>query len=143
MPASEASPRICARRDVVGAVLLFTLQFTAHAGNIEVEIKEPIDTVTYSDVLTALRTAFLTLADTITYTDTLIKQAVKALLETITFTDTLIRDLLSRGVDLAYLTLHVGIGTFRTVKVDDLTQHQMHAETYEIPEGTAIQINRL
>ena len=40
MPASEATPRICARRDVVGAVLLFTLQFTVRAGNIEVEIKE-------------------------------------------------------------------------------------------------------
>ena len=40
MPASEATPRICARRDVVGALLLFTLHFTARAGNIEVEIKE-------------------------------------------------------------------------------------------------------
>src|SRR6266704_257185 len=40
MPASEAIPRICARRDVVGVVLLFTLQFAARAGNIEVEIKE-------------------------------------------------------------------------------------------------------
>ena len=44
MPASEATPRISARRDVVGAVLLFTLQFTARAGNIEVEIKTSGDT---------------------------------------------------------------------------------------------------
>ncbi len=40
------------------------------------------------------------------------------------------------GVNLAYVTLHVGAGTFQPVRSDDLSQHQMHSEWYEIPQAT-------
>ena len=42
-----------------------------------------------------------------------------------------------RGAVLAYVTLHVGAGTFQPVDVDDITQHRMHAERYHVPEATA------
>jgi S-adenosylmethionine:tRNA ribosyltransferase-isomerase len=58
------------------------------------------------------------------------------------FTNRLRQALLQRGVEFAYLTLHVGIGTFRPVKVEDLNQHQMHAESYQISAESATQINR-
>lgn len=58
------------------------------------------------------------------------------------FTDRLRQALLERGVEFAYLTLHVGIGTFRPVKVEDATLHQMHAESYQISDEAATQINR-
>jgi len=58
------------------------------------------------------------------------------------FTDSLVQDLVSRGIELAYLTLHVGLGTFRTIKVDDVSRHQMHAESFQILEKAARQINR-
>ncbi|NLD67333.1 MAG: S-adenosylmethionine:tRNA ribosyltransferase-isomerase, partial [Limnobacter sp.] len=45
-----------------------------------------------------------------------------------------------RGIELARLTLHVGAGTFQPVRVDDLSQHRMHAERYEVPEATAAAI---
>ena len=45
------------------------------------------------------------------------------------------------GVNIAYVTLHVGLGTFRPVKVEDVTQHKMHTEHYYIPEETAKIIN--
>src|SRR5439155_25924779 len=41
----------------------------------------------------------------------------------------------------AFLTLHVGVGTFRPVQVDDLSQHRMHAERFRIPEETARAVN--
>ena len=46
-----------------------------------------------------------------------------------------------KGVKIAYVTLHVGLGTFRPVKVDDVTNHKMHSEHYEIPGDTARLIN--
>ena len=46
-----------------------------------------------------------------------------------------------KGVKIAYVTLHVGLGTFRPVKVDDVTRHKMHSEHYEIPAETARLIN--
>lgn len=58
------------------------------------------------------------------------------------FTEPLLRALVARGVELAYLTLHVGIGTFRPVKVEDLAQHRMHAESYHVTDAVARQINR-
>ena len=45
------------------------------------------------------------------------------------------------GVNIAYVTLHVGLGTFRPVKVEDVTQHKMHTEHYYIPEEAAKTIN--
>ncbi len=44
------------------------------------------------------------------------------------------------GVDTAYVTLHVGLGTFRPVKEDDILKHKMHTEHYSIPEETAAKI---
>lgn len=53
------------------------------------------------------------------------------------FTDELMERIRKKGVKIAYVTLHVGLGTFRPVKVDDVTQHKMHSEHYEIPDETA------
>lgn len=57
------------------------------------------------------------------------------------FTDELLEKIKAKGVNVAYVTLHVGLGTFRPVKVDDVTNHKMHSEHYEIPEVTARLIN--
>ncbi|MCQ2514148.1 MAG: tRNA preQ1(34) S-adenosylmethionine ribosyltransferase-isomerase QueA [Ruminococcus sp.] len=53
------------------------------------------------------------------------------------FTNELMEKIKSKGVNIAYVTLHVGLGTFRPVKVDDVTNHKMHSEHYEIPKETA------
>lgn len=45
-----------------------------------------------------------------------------------------------RGVEVAYVTLHVGAGTFQPVRVDDLSQHRMHTESYVVPAETAAAI---
>ncbi len=57
------------------------------------------------------------------------------------FTDELLEKISQKGVKLGYVTLHVGLGTFRPVKVDDVTKHKMHSEHYEIPQKTADLIN--
>lgn len=57
------------------------------------------------------------------------------------FTKELMQRIKDKGVNIAYVTLHVGLGTFRPVKVDDVTNHKMHSEHYEIPEETARLIN--
>lgn len=57
------------------------------------------------------------------------------------FTNELMEKIKAKGVNIAYVTLHVGLGTFRPVKVDDVTKHKMHSEHYEIPEETAKLIN--
>ena len=53
------------------------------------------------------------------------------------FTEDLLKTLESRGVKLAFVTLHVGLGTFRPVKADDLSEHIMHSEYYEVPDESA------
>ncbi len=53
------------------------------------------------------------------------------------FTKEQLAELEKSGVDLAYVTLHVGLGTFRPVKEDKVLDHKMHSEHYEIPERTA------
>lgn len=53
------------------------------------------------------------------------------------FTTELMDKIKDKGVNIGYVTLHVGLGTFRPVKVDDVTNHKMHSEHYEIPEETA------
>jgi S-adenosylmethionine:tRNA ribosyltransferase-isomerase len=53
------------------------------------------------------------------------------------FTDGLMRQIMEKGVRIARLTLHVGIGTFRPIVSEDISQHTMHAEDVEIPESTA------
>ncbi len=57
------------------------------------------------------------------------------------FTKELLAEIEEKGVRLAYVTLHVGLGTFRPVKVDDVTKHHMHSEYYEVSEETAKLIN--
>lgn len=57
------------------------------------------------------------------------------------FTDDLMEKLKEKGVEIAYVTLHVGLGTFRPVKVDDVLEHKMHSEFYMIDEENAKKIN--
>ena len=58
------------------------------------------------------------------------------------FTEALLDELLAKGVKIANLTLHIGLGTFRPVQVEDVTQHQMDAEFYSVSEETAEIVNR-
>ena len=53
------------------------------------------------------------------------------------FTNELLDRIRAKGVNIGYVTLHVGLGTFRPVKVDDVTKHKMHSEHYEVPKETA------
>ncbi len=57
------------------------------------------------------------------------------------FTNELLEELKKMGVKIAYVTLHVGLGTFRPVKVDDVTKHTMHTEEYFLSKETADIIN--
>ncbi len=57
------------------------------------------------------------------------------------FTKELLKELEEMGVKIAYVTLHVGLGTFRPVKVDDVTNHKMHTEEYFVTKETANIIN--
>ena len=50
------------------------------------------------------------------------------------FTKDMLKKLKEKGVNEAYVTLHVGLGTFRPVKEDDVLQHQMHSEHYHLPQ---------
>lgn len=58
------------------------------------------------------------------------------------FTPELLRQIEEQGVDIAKVTLHVGLGTFRPVKADEITDHHMHSEFYQIDEEAAAKINR-
>ena len=57
------------------------------------------------------------------------------------FTKDLLREIADRGVQLCYLTLHVGLGTFRPVKEENVLDHTMHAEFCMVPEETARVVN--
>lgn len=57
------------------------------------------------------------------------------------FTTELLRQIEAKGVKIAYVTLHVGLGTFRPVKVEDVNDHHMHSEYYEVTEETAAIVN--
>lgn len=58
------------------------------------------------------------------------------------FTKELLDQVEAMGVDLAYVTLHVGLGTFRPVKVDNVLEHHMHSEYYQVTQEAADKINR-
>ena len=58
------------------------------------------------------------------------------------FTDEVLAQIEAKGVDVAKITLHVGLGTFRPVKVDDITEHHMHSEYYKVEASQAEKINR-
>lgn len=58
------------------------------------------------------------------------------------FTDELLEKIKAKGVDLAFVTLHVGLGTFRPVKVDNVLEHDMHSEYYMVSQEAADKINK-
>ncbi len=58
------------------------------------------------------------------------------------FTPKLLRQIEEKGVSIARVTLHVGLGTFRPVKTDDILDHHMHSEYYRIEETECVKINR-
>ncbi len=58
------------------------------------------------------------------------------------FTERTLEDLRGRGVEIHPLTLHVGLGTFLPVRVDNIREHRMHQEPYVVPEETAVAVNR-
>lgn len=58
------------------------------------------------------------------------------------FTQELLQEIENKGVQIAFVTLHVGLGTFRPVKADTIEEHHMHSEFYTLDEETAKKINR-
>ena len=58
------------------------------------------------------------------------------------FTNELLKEITDMGVEIADVLLHVGLGTFRPVKADDISEHHMHSEYYEISEASAEKINK-
>lgn len=58
------------------------------------------------------------------------------------FTKELLNDIQNKGVSIAYVTLHVGLGTFRPVKAENIEEHNMHSEYYTIDEAAADAVNR-
>ena len=58
------------------------------------------------------------------------------------FTPELIEKIKDKGVNVGFVTLHVGLGTFRPVKVEDVNEHKMHSEFYSISEETANLVNQ-
>ena len=58
------------------------------------------------------------------------------------FTKELLKEIEDKGVNIAFITLHVGLGTFRPVKVENILDHHMHSEFYHLTEETAEIINR-
>lgn len=58
------------------------------------------------------------------------------------FTKEILKKLQDKGVELAYVTLNVGLGTFRPVQCENVLEHKMHSETFEISEKASEQINR-
>ncbi len=59
------------------------------------------------------------------------------------FTPELLEQIAAKGVKLVYLTLHVGLGTFRPVSVDNIADHEMHSEFYRLTEEAASQLNEV
>ncbi|NQV51237.1 MAG: tRNA preQ1(34) S-adenosylmethionine ribosyltransferase-isomerase QueA [Candidatus Marinimicrobia bacterium] len=58
------------------------------------------------------------------------------------FTDALLNKIKAKGIEIQYVTLHVGLGTFRPVNVEDITKHQMDAEYFNVPEETVSAIKK-
>ncbi|TYR82292.1 tRNA preQ1(34) S-adenosylmethionine ribosyltransferase-isomerase QueA [Priestia megaterium] len=59
------------------------------------------------------------------------------------FTESMLEEIKAKGIHIAFLTLHVGLGTFRPVSVDNLEEHDMHSEFYQVSEGTATLLNHV
>ncbi|MTI30968.1 tRNA preQ1(34) S-adenosylmethionine ribosyltransferase-isomerase QueA [Xanthovirga aplysinae] len=58
------------------------------------------------------------------------------------FTKQVLKRLEIKGVDMAHITLHIGLGTFRNVDVEDLTKHKMDSENFRVPQETVAAVNR-
>lgn len=58
------------------------------------------------------------------------------------FTDELLQKIKDKGVNIAFITLHVGLGTFRPVSVEDIDNHEMHSEYYQMTKETADMLNK-
>jgi len=59
------------------------------------------------------------------------------------FTEEILDQLKEKGVHIAFITLHVGLGTFRPVSADTVEEHEMHAEFYQVTDGTAALLNNV
>ncbi|MDQ0414540.1 tRNA preQ1(34) S-adenosylmethionine ribosyltransferase-isomerase QueA [Mesobacillus stamsii] len=59
------------------------------------------------------------------------------------FTEELLEEIKETGIHIAFITLHVGLGTFRPVSVDSIEEHDMHSEFYQVTEGTALLLNKV
>lgn len=68
--------------------------------------------------------------------------SVAAPTASLNLTTALLERIRAKGVQVAYLTLHVGLGTFLPIRVDDLTNHKMHSEYFEIPTDTVKAIKK-
>ena len=58
------------------------------------------------------------------------------------FTKELLKRIKDKGILVEYITLHVGLGTFRPVSVEDVTKHKMHSEYYSMSKSTALELNK-
>ena len=58
------------------------------------------------------------------------------------FTKELLKEIENKGIKICYITLHVGLGTFRPVNVEDVTKHKMHSEFYQMSEEVANTLNK-
>lgn len=58
------------------------------------------------------------------------------------FTEELLEELKRKGIEILFVTLHVGLGTFRPVEVENVLEHHMHSEFYEMSEYTAERLNK-
>ena len=58
------------------------------------------------------------------------------------FTKELLNKIKEKGIKIEYITLHVGLGTFRPVSVEDVTKHKMHSEYYSMSKSTALELNK-
>ncbi len=59
------------------------------------------------------------------------------------FTEELLEELTEKGVHVTFITLHVGLGTFRPVSAENVDEHEMHSEFYQVSEGTALLLNEV
>ncbi len=59
------------------------------------------------------------------------------------FTDKLLEEIKNKGVNILYITLHVGLGTFRPVSVENIEEHKMHSEFYSLSKEAADQLNNI
>lgn len=83
-------------------------------------------------------------ADVERYQTVFAKQAgsVAAPTASLNFTEKLVDELTTKGVQIVYLTLHVGLGTFLPIRTDEVEEHTMHSEYFEIPKETVVAIKQ-